>query len=100
MSADTQKVGFFRLPRELSAASWQRDVVSAMTALEVSGGLLTVECGELRSFDDDGLALLIGLSRYSERRQTRVVLSNAPEILRKNLDSRGLAWLFDWRADS
>ena len=89
--------GWFALPVELSAESWQGCVVTALAALECSRFRLLVECSELRSFDEPGLAMLIGLSRYSERRQVRVVLVNPPESLRKGLEGRGLGWLFEWR---
>jgi anti-anti-sigma regulatory factor len=72
-------------------------VIDAVTALETSRGRLVVECAALESFDEDGIALLIGLSRYSEGRKIRVELVNPPDDLRQNLEFRGLAWLFDWR---
>ncbi len=93
----TPRVGSVSLPTELSVESWQRCVVGMLTALECAQGHLLVECAELRSFDEGGLAMLIVLSRYIERRQVRVVLANPPEILRQGLELRGLGWLFEWR---
>ena len=90
-------VATFRLPAHLSTDSWRVCVVDALTALEASHDRLAVECEALETFDEDGVALLIGLSRYSEARQVRVVLVNPPDDLRRNLEFRGLAWLFEWR---
>ncbi len=77
--------------------SWQSCVAGALTALERSQGHLIVECSQLEGFDDGGIAMLIGLSHYSQRRQVRVVLANPPATLRQTLEVRGAAWLFVWR---
>ena len=96
MDSNTQTPGSFRLPREVSADTWQSRVVTALTVLECAEGVLVVDCSEVGSFDDAGIAMLIGFARYSERRDVRVLLANPPEPLRTSLERRGLTWLFDW----
>ena len=93
----TGSAGRFCLPSELSMRSWQGCAAGALTALECSRGYLIVECSELEVFDESGVALLIGLSHYSQRRQVRVVLANPPATLRQTLEVRGAGWLFEWR---
>ena len=85
--------GEFSLPPELSMRSWQDCVAGALTALECAH----IECSQLQAFDDGGIAMLIGLSHYSQRRQVRVVLANPPATLRQTLEVRGAVWLFEWR---
>jgi ABC-type transporter Mla MlaB component len=97
MEPTVGSVATFRLPAHLSTESWRVCVIDALTALEAARGRLVVECEAVESFDDDGIALLLGLSRHSEGRQIRVELLNAPAGLRENLEFRGLAWLFEWR---
>ena len=75
MDTNTQTPGSFRLPRELSADTWQSRVVTALTALECADGVLVVDCSEVGSFDDAGIAMLIGFARYSERRSVRACCS-------------------------
>jgi len=96
MESDTRTGRTLKLSSQLCGDTWRSCVVAALTALECCDGKLFVECSELRSFDEEGLAMLIGFSRYSDRRQVRVVLANPPESLRQSLEFRGLAWLFDW----
>src|SRR6476619_7799187 len=78
--------GSFRWPTRLCAEAWSNCVIDALTAIETSHGRLVVECATLESFDESGVALLIGLARYSERRQLRVELVDPPNALRENLE--------------
>ncbi len=93
----SHSAGQFCLPPELSIQTWQGCVTKVLSALECSHGRLVVECSELQAIDDGGIAMLIGLSHYSQRRQIRVVLTNPPATLRQTLEVRGVAWLFEWR---
>jgi anti-anti-sigma regulatory factor len=85
------------LPEDLSVRSWRGCADRASLAVESARALLVVECAELRTFDEHGVAMLVGLAHYSARRQVRVVLSNPPARLRQHLELVGLAWFFEWQ---
>ena len=85
------------LPEELSVRSWRGCADSASVAVESAQTLLVVECAGLRTFDEHGVAMLVGLAHYSARQQVRVVLANPPARLRQHLELAGLAWFFEWQ---
>ena len=85
------------LPEDLSVSSWRRCADSASVAVESAQTSLVVECSELRTFDEHGVAMLVGLAHYSARQQVRVVLANPPVGLRQHLELAGLAWFFEWQ---
>jgi len=66
-------------------------------AVESAHASLVVECAGLRTFDEHGVAMLVGLAHYSARQQVRVVLANPPAGLRQHLELAGLAWFFEWQ---
>jgi anti-anti-sigma regulatory factor len=85
------------LPEDLSVRSWRSCADSASVAVESAHVLLVVECSGLRTFDEHGVAMLVGLAHYSARQQVRVMLANPPAGLRQHLELAGLAWFFEWR---
>ena len=85
------------LPEDLSVTSWRRCADSASVAVESAQTSLVVECSELRTFDEHGVAMLVGLAHYSARQQVRVVLAHPPVGLRQHLELAGLAWFFEWQ---
>ena len=87
----------FVLPEELSERTWEYLAETATIALDSTGQRLVVECSALVRFDDYGIAMLVGLAHYSQRRQVRVLLANPPLPLRERLEVTGMAWFFDWR---
>jgi len=85
------------LPDDLSVTSWRSCADSAAVAVESAQTSLVVECAGLRTFDEHGVAMLVGLAHYSARQQVRVVLANPPAGLRQHLELAGLAWFFEWQ---
>ena len=69
----------------------------ATTALDTTGERLVVECSDVLRFDDYGIAMLVGLAHYGERRHVRSVLVDPPLPLRTRLESTDAAWLCEWR---
>jgi len=85
------------LPEDLSVTTWRRCADSASVAVESAHASLVVECAGLRTFDEQGVAMLVGLAHYGARQQVRVVLANPPAGLRQHLELAGLAWFFEWQ---
>ena len=77
--------------------SWRRCADSVSVAVESAQVSLVVDCAGLRTFDEHGVAMLVGLADYSARQQVRVVLANPPACLRQHLELAGLAWFFEWQ---